>query len=102
MMSKAENRSIERITSYEIKKLSPAGKQIITGMINESLDIARSKTEVLIEKRYKIGEHELCEPDYLQILEWARVADMDPEDFLNQRVISVRNEALIEPIIVNY
>jgi hypothetical protein len=82
-MPDQNDRSLVRRPSGQVTKLSPGGQQIVSGMIDDTLELARGRQELSTEKRYKIGEQELCEPDYLQVLEWAKQVKMEPQECLH-------------------
>jgi Leucine-rich repeat (LRR) protein len=54
--------------------------------------LARAKAQALKTARYRIGEYELREPDYRQILRWAEELEMAPE-----AVLAVLAESRVEP-----
>ena len=47
-------------------------------MIDETLSLARQEVQPL-RMRFKIGAYEWCEPDYQQIIAWAKALTLDPE-----------------------
>ena len=52
-----------------------------------------------MQKHFKIGEHVLCEPDYLQVAQWARDAKTNPDDLLKGILIVEVNGEPINPIV---
>ena len=50
-------------------------------------------------KHFKIAEHVLCEPDYLQVAQWARDAKTNPDDLLKEILIVEVNGEPINPIV---
>lgn len=55
---------------------------IVPRMVGEALEVARRQTPPFTKQKFKVGEFELCEPDYRQVLWWAKALDREPEDVL--------------------
>ncbi|MDP1589861.1 MAG: leucine-rich repeat domain-containing protein [Prosthecobacter sp.] len=66
--------------------VGPSGERIVAEMMSGALALSRldAKAEAALVPRFKIGEHEFCEPDYRQILLWAESLDMEPETVLER------------------
>lgn len=73
------------ITPGQSKGTSP----VIARITQDVLTRARSAQRELSQARFRIGEYELREPDYRQILDWAENVGMEPEDVLAVLVGSV-------------
>lgn len=58
-----------------------SGGRIVAEMMRGALALSRvdAKAEAALVPRFKIGEHEFCEPDYRQILLWAESLEMGLE-----------------------
>ena len=52
-----------------------------------------------MQESYRIGDHELCVTDYLQVVEWAREAETNADDLLLEILIVEIDGESIEPII---
>jgi hypothetical protein len=58
--------------------------RVLSEMVEQTLALARQVP------LFKIGDHEWCEPDYRQILIWARALDLEPEEVI-RRLINERS-----------
>jgi hypothetical protein len=77
----ANRNALIRRPSTNLTTIS-AGDRIVSRMVGEALEIARRQA-IQVEKRtIKLGNFELCEPDYRQIVRWAKALDRAPEDLL--------------------
>jgi hypothetical protein len=60
-------------------------------MVNGALVLSRTTgSSAALMRRFRIGEHELCEPDYQQILLWAKSLELEPETVI-ERLPKERN-----------
>ena len=59
-----------------------AGGSVMQRMARGALDIAQQYPRATGSKRYRLGGHELCEPDYRQVLLWAERLGMTPEEII--------------------
>lgn len=55
---------------------------IVSRMVKDALEIARSSSSLSTKKLFRIGDFELCEPDYRQVLRWADALEWSPESLL--------------------
>src|SRR5450759_3297303 len=67
--------------SSAIEKVAPGAKHILSGMVADTLAL-RKETSAFAAKTFRIGEYEWCEPDYHQIIVWAKATNFKPEDFI--------------------
>ena len=81
-MEAAQNFSLVRRTPGAVGQTRPGVKRIVVGMVGETLELARKNTQALAERRFRIGDHELCEPDYRQILWWAEAMHLSGEEVI--------------------
>ena len=59
------------------------GGNVVSRMVEDALAIARRRDLVSVGKRFRIGSFELCEPDYRQLLRWAKALKWSPEVVLD-------------------
>ena len=52
--------------------------RILSGMVADALDVVRSHDRALALARFRIGSHEFRDPDYRQIMVWAKALDLEP------------------------
>ncbi len=86
------NFSLVRRTPGGVERTRPGVKRIVEGMVGDTLELAREKPAPLAERRFRIGDHELCEPDYRQILWWAEAMHLSGEEVI-QRLLRDHTEA---------
>ncbi len=73
-----------------LSQIGPRGGQILAEMVNGALALSRGTgSDTRLTRRFRIGDHELCEPDYQQILLWAKAMEMVPETVI-ERLLKVR------------
>ena len=56
-------------------------------LVEDALAIARRRDLQTAGKQFRIGSFELCEPDYRQVLRWAKALQWSPEDVLDTLAI---------------
>lgn len=62
-----------------LSQIGPRGGQILAEMVNGALALSRGTgSDTRLTRRFRIGDHELCEPDYQQILLWAKALQLEP------------------------
>ena len=59
------------------------GERIVSRMVEGALEIARRTDLLSAGKRFTIGTYELREPDYRQVLWWAKSLQWSPEEVLD-------------------
>lgn len=65
-------------------------RSIVASMVTDALARAQSQTKAHAAARFRIGEYEFCDPDYRQILIWARALGNEPE-----RIVSILSKSAI-------
>lgn len=75
----------------------PRSEKIIGSLYQRGLGVPQSDEEAArwhadFSKRIKIGDQELCEPDYRQILRWAESLNLTPDTFLEYLLASPPSE----------
>ncbi len=86
--------------SGAIEKIGPGPRGILTRMVSDTLALARSQSTNVAAARFKIGKYEFCDPDYRQILLWARALKLKPLTIV-QRLERSSNED-IDGNILNF
>lgn len=68
--------------------VGPQGGRIVSEMVTGALALSRAAqtASMALVPRFKIGEHEFCEPDYRQILLWADSLGMNPAAVLEKLI----------------
>jgi Leucine-rich repeat (LRR) protein len=69
-----------------LARVGPQGGRIVAEMVSGALALSRAAqaASMALVPRFKIGEHEFCEPDYRQILLWAESLEMTGETVLEK------------------
>lgn len=80
LVNKEKNFALVRMPSSAVEKAAPGAKRILSGMVADTLAL----------KKYRLGEYELCEPDYQQILVWANETRKPPEAII-QRLLEMKS-----------
>jgi Leucine-rich repeat (LRR) protein len=57
---------------------------IISGMVSDAIAIARSIERASTSARFRIGDFEFCEPDFRQILIWAKALEISPQSLIQE------------------
>ena len=83
MVDEKHNAMIPRPSSA-IEKIGPGPRGILTRMVSDTLTLARSQQKQLTVTRFRIGNYELCDPDYRQILLWAAALEFEPEGIIER------------------
>src|ERR1035437_4466905 len=83
MVDEKHNAMIPRPSSA-IEKIGPGPRGILTRMVSDTLTLARSQQKQLTVTRFGIGNYELCDPDYRQILLWAAALEFAPEGIIER------------------
>jgi hypothetical protein len=63
-------------------RAGPLGGRIVLDMVNAALSFSRADTALV--PQYTIGEHVFCEPDYRQMLLWAKTLGMEPAEVVRR------------------
>ena len=65
--------------SSAVGKPEPGAKRILSGMVADTLALVNREQLKGAKARFRIGDYEWCEPDYRQILMWAKALNLTPE-----------------------
>lgn len=76
-----------------IEKAQPSAKRILASMVADTLTLA-AKEKATASRTFQIGDYEWCEPDYRQILLWAKALGEEPEKVL-ERLIEMECHEII-------
>jgi hypothetical protein len=77
-----------------LEKAEPGAKRILSGMVADTLELTKRNQSALSAARFRIGEYEWCEPDYRQILIWANVLALEPEEVIGRLLQGQRPEGV--------
>ena len=70
--------------SSAVAKAEPGAKRILAGMVADALALVNREQLKPAEARFRIGDYEWCEPDYRQILMWAKALNLEPETVMER------------------
>jgi hypothetical protein len=71
-----------------LARVGPQGGRIVAEMVSGALALSREAEAISagLVPRFKIGEHVFCEPDYQQVLLWAKALKLTPETVIDRLV----------------
>ena len=70
--------------SSAVGKAEPGAERILSGMVADTLALANREQLKPAKARFRIGDYEWCEPDYRQILMWAKALNLKPETVMER------------------
>jgi len=76
--------ALVRKPSSAVEKIAPRAKRILSGMVADTLALATRNLPSVTAARSRIGEYEWCEPDYRQILIWAKRLAINPSEVIER------------------
>jgi Leucine-rich repeat (LRR) protein len=82
-MEENPDRSLVPVPDGSLANTRAGAKRILSTMVAETLALTRERTS-LQPAQWSIGAHELCEPDYRQILAWSEALGSEPEETLRR------------------
>jgi hypothetical protein len=59
-------------------------RSILSSVVSDALAVARSREKALAAARFRIGNYGFREPDYSQLLIWAKALEIEPEALVQQ------------------
>ena len=65
-------------------EIGAGARSILSGVVSDALTVARAREVELATTRFRVGSYEFREPDYRQILIWAKAFEIDPETLVRQ------------------
>ena len=65
--------------SSAVERIGSGPRGILTRMVSDALAVARSQDKALTVARFRIGDFKFRDPDYRQILLWAKALKLKPE-----------------------
>lgn len=83
-MNEKDNFALVPKPPSSLLKSEPGTRRILSGMVADTLAVATKETCKPAKARFRIGNYEWCEPDYRQILVWAKALALDPEEFVKR------------------
>ena len=83
-MPNSDNFALVPRTPGGVEKAKPGAKRILSGMVEEALELAQKKPVSPVPQKFRIGDYEWCEPDYRQILAWAKALDLTPAEVVSR------------------
>ena len=81
LMADKERNALIPLPSGGLENIGSGPKSILSGMVSDALVLARVR-EKSLAARFRIGNYEFRDPDYRQILIWAKALDLEPEVFI--------------------
>lgn len=94
LMADKEPRALIPLPSGGLANIGSGPKSILSGMVSDVLALARAREKSLAVAHFRIGEYEFRDPDYRQILIWAKALELEPEVFIGRLEKSHFNQAI--------
>ena len=67
-----------------VEQTQPGAKRVLSGMVADALALAKKEASALIAAKFRIGDYDWREPDYRQLLIWAKALAINPEELIDQ------------------
>jgi|ERR1041385_3828 hypothetical protein len=67
-----------------LEKSGPGAARILAGIVADTLALVKRDSFAPAAAKFLIGDHEWREPDYRQILVWARALTLEPEEVIRR------------------
>jgi hypothetical protein len=85
-MADKENTALIPLPAGALQNLGTGPQNILSVMVSDALALARQREQEksLVAARYRLGNFEFRDPDYRQILIWAKALELEPEEFVDQ------------------
>jgi hypothetical protein len=83
-MPDADRNALIRLPSFAVEKAEAGPRRILTGMVSDALAVAQSQERALEAARYRIGDYEFRDPDYRQILIWAKELHIEAAELVHR------------------
>lgn len=98
-MNDKEKFPLVRKPTSGLEKVDPGAKRVLSSMVSDALTLARVTQRTLETRKFRVGDVDLCEPDYLQIRAWAEQLGLSSFEVLRRLKEGLRfkgNETRIE------
>jgi Leucine-rich repeat (LRR) protein len=83
-MADKERNALIPLPAGGLENIGSGPKSILSGMVYDALALVRVREKSLAAARFRIGDYEFRDPDYQQILIWAKALELEPEDFIDR------------------
>ena len=83
-MGEKDDFALVRRPPSALEKAESGAKRILSGMVADALALADKKRTAPAAAKFRIGEYQWCEPDYRQILIWAKALRLRPEEVIER------------------
>jgi len=83
-MTEEDNVALVRRPPSALEKAQPGAKRILSDIVADALALADKKPTAPAAAKFRIGQYEWCEPDYRQILVWAKACSLRPEEVIER------------------
>jgi hypothetical protein len=68
---------------FPLGKPTRGPSRVLADMVDQTLAFARQQQEI-VAKKFRIGQYEWCEPDYQQVIIWAKALSLEPEEVIHR------------------
>ncbi len=78
-MADGERKALVVQRPRSLAEVGAGARKILSSVVSDALTVASSREKALTSTLFRIGNYEFREPDYAQILLWAKALAIDPE-----------------------
>jgi len=77
-----------------VEKAEQGARRVLSGMVADTLALAKKEELAAATSKFRIGEYEWREPDYRQILIWAKALALEPHEIIRRLLIGYEQEEI--------
>lgn len=81
-MTEEDNVALVHRPPSSVETAGAGSNRIQSTMVADTLALARKQLSTPVAAKFRIGAYEWCEPDYRQILAWAKALSLSPEEVI--------------------
>ena len=75
-----------------LETVKPGAKRVLSSMVADTLALVPKEKDVSLSRKFRIGDYEWREPDYRQILLWAKALSMEPQEVIRRLLTGKRSQ----------
>lgn len=90
-MADKERNALIPLPAGGLENIGSGPKSILSAMVSDALALVRVREKSLVAARFRIGDYEFRDPDYRQILIWAKALALEPEVFIRRLEADLQN-----------
>ena len=83
-MNEKNDYALVRRPPSAVEKAEAGTKRVLSSMVADALSLAAKEKTAVPSRKFRIGEYEWREPDYRQILLWAKALGLEPQEVIRE------------------